>query len=71
MTLKEFMKVAECDSVGVCSRGFLQELDADDDLMMEAYGDFVVEKAKFFHCPEEDKIACEITVKMRVMREVA
>lgn len=70
MSIREFLSVAVCDTYSIASNGCILALDPNDPLMMEAYGDFLVEKARFFREPgDDDMILCEITVQTKAMRK--
>ena len=61
MKIKDLLSVLECESVYVQHDGFSRELDRADELMVAAYGDFIVEKAIVSHT--DGVTMCEISVK--------
>lgn len=61
MKIKDLLSVLECESVRIQHDGFSRELERTDELMVAAYGDFIVEKAVISHM--DGVTMCEISVK--------
>ena len=61
MKISDLLSVLECESVLIQHDGFSRELDRNDELMVAAYGDFIVEKAIISHM--DGVTMCEISVK--------
>lgn len=66
MKISDFISVLSCDTVTVTYGGLARELDTHDPLMMEAYGDFLVEKATI--CAVNGETICEISVKTTICK---
>lgn len=69
MTIKELVTVIRCNKISVNFDGFTNELHPEDQLQMDAYGDFIVETANIVAVADE--AYCEISVKTSFARKGA
>ena len=61
MKISELLSVLECETVTVACNGMAREMDTNDQLMLAAYGDFIVQNATV--CVVNGKPVCEVSVK--------
>lgn len=61
MKISDLLSVLQCETVTVACNGMARELDTNDQLMLAAYGDFIVQSASV--CVVGGKPMCEISVK--------
>lgn len=69
MSVREFLQAADVDEVSISHEGTTTQISRDDQLLVDAFGDYIIDKLRF--TTESEIIFCEITLKTSFLKKEA